>query len=148
MFSFMRNILLFLTLTLGLAFNLQAHDEVMAIESVLMETWDTPENPLVISPVVIVDAWAIASWTQGNRGGRALLNKDHKGDWMVSACGGDTMKNIDTLIDSGIPASKAKLLSRNITNSESKIPKERKALFSTFDGVLKMDNEVEHHQPH
>lgn len=148
MLTFIRTVLIASTLTFCLSFTSQANDESSAIEKVLMETWNKPDTPLIVSPIVIVDTWAIASWNQGEKGGRALLNQDDKGNWIVYVCGGDTIKDIDTLMNTGMTANQAKMISHKINNAESKIPKERRALFSTFDGVLMMDNEqqyIHHH---
>lgn len=148
MLTFIRTVLIAATLTFCLSFTSQANDESSAIEKVLMETWNKPDTPLIVSPIVIVDTWAIASWNQGGKGGRALLNQDDKGNWIVYVCGGDTIKDIDTLMNTGMTANHAKMISHKINSAESKIPKERRALFSTFDGVLMMDNKQQHIHHH
>jgi hypothetical protein len=42
-----------------------------AVRDVLMATFDKPEVHLVVDPVVVSSAHAIADWTQGATGGRA-----------------------------------------------------------------------------
>ncbi len=52
----------------------------------LMSTFDKPERRLVVELVVIERDVAIASWTQGETGGRALLRRKN-GSWSVVMCG-------------------------------------------------------------
>ena len=38
-----------------------------------MDMFNQPNNPLKINPIVVENDYAIAGWSQGDKGGRALL---------------------------------------------------------------------------
>ena len=73
-------------------------EEAIAIRALLTKTWDKPEAKLVADPIVVVDDYAIAGWTQGQRGGRALLRRIGKA-WSVVLCSGDPLKHAAALIE-------------------------------------------------
>jgi len=83
------SLLLALTLPALSAANPDASADETGIREVMLSTWDTPQTRLDIGPVVIQDRWAVAGWTQGQRGGRAFLTRNAHGEWQVSVCGGD-----------------------------------------------------------
>jgi hypothetical protein len=57
------------------------------IKAVLNGMFDRPDQPLQIGPVVAVGDHAVAGWTQGDGGGRALMRrKGH--EWSIVLCGG------------------------------------------------------------
>ena len=116
---------------------------------VIGSTWDTPEAKVVIDPVVVDGEHAIASWTQGEHGGRALLRR-RDAAWAVILCSGDPLKEAPALIEAGVPESSAKRLAAKLAAVEQLADPRRVRLFSTFEGVMKMeDNGSEHHQaPH
>lgn len=128
-----------------------ANDET-AIRQVLKSTWDKPESPLHVETVAIVSNHALAGWTQGARGGRALMFRNSSGEWMVQACGGDGLKEVKTLEQSSIPSSDAASLASAVSAAESKLPAATRALFSTFDTKSGVDfSETathEHHSKH
>lgn len=119
----------------------------IAVRKVLMDTWDKPGSRLDAGPIVVVGDRAIAGWTQDSRGGRALLVPNAHGKWAVSVCAGDGLKDPKALESMGMSASAARELSRNLVQAEAKTTPQRRALFSTFDGMVKMDAEG-HHPPH
>ena len=121
--------------------------EQLAVRKVLMTTWDKPESRLDAGPIVVVGDRAIAGWTQDKRGGRALLVRNAQGKWTVSVCAGDGLKDPKALESMGMSASAARELARNLVQAEAKTTPQRRALFSTFDGMVKMDAEG-HHPPH
>lgn len=108
------------------------------IRAVMMSTWDKPEAPLEVGPIVLVDARAIAGWTQGSHGGRALLTRNAQGQWQVSVCGGDGLKDAKTLEMTGMSASAAQQMAKQVARAEAAIPAQRRKMFSTFEGMLKM----------
>jgi len=116
------------------------------IRQIMMSTWDTPQTRLEIGPVVIKDKWAVAGWTQGQRGGRAFLTRNAHGQWQVSVCGGDGLKEASTLALTGMPAEVAQELAQQVEKAEAAIPAERRALFATFEGMLRMDG-ADNHSP-
>ena len=121
-----------------------------AIRSLMMHTWDKPGSKLVAEPIVVEGSYAVAGWTQGSRGGRALLRK--QGDvWSVVLCSGDPLKHDSVLVEAGVPAEAAHRLARALNIAERHLPPEQVALFATFEGVMRMDEAHEHgkaHRPH
>lgn len=119
----------------------------LAVRKVLMATWDKPESRLDAEPIVVMGDRAIAGWTQDHRGGRALLVRNTQGKWTVFVCAGDGLKDPKALESMGMSASAARELARNLAQAEAKTTPQRRALFSTFDGMVKMDVDG-HHPPH
>jgi hypothetical protein len=125
-----------------------------AIRHVLMSTFDKPDARLVVDPVVVSGDHAIAGWSQGDMGGRALLRK--KGHaWDVVLCAGDDLKRTDVLSKVGLPAADAKTLSAALAVAEAGVPPERLALFSKFEGLVMVGGDGGHghgqpagHHPH
>ena len=117
-----------------------------AIRKLMMATWDKPESRLDVAPVVIAGDWAIAGWTQGDRGGRALMLRSKHGDWSVLACGGDGLKEAKALALTGMSEPTARTLAALLAKAEARLPASRLAKFSTFDGLVRMDA-AGHHPP-
>lgn len=113
------------------------------VRKVLMSTFDKPESRLQVDPVVVQGDHAIAGWTQGERGGRALLRR-HGGAWQITACGGDGLKDATTLVDAGIPAAEVKTLVQTLGAAEARLPAAQRAKFSTFDGLMRMNAQGTH----
>ncbi|MDH4981129.1 copper uptake system-associated protein [Hyphomicrobium sp. D-2] len=128
----------------GMSIASAAADDASDIRTLLAQTWDKPDNRLVVDPVVIVDGSALASWTQGDRGGRALLRRNDGGKWKVVLCSGEPLRHASTLIATGIADADAKALADRLNEAESKLPAERARLFSTFEGVVHVA-EDDHH---
>lgn len=118
-----------------------------AIRKAMMTIWDTPENRLAVDPIVVVADHSIASWSQGTRGGRALLHRNPHGQWKVAACAGDGFKDAKTLEMTGLPAPAVQQLLAGLNKAEAAVPAARRALFSTFDGMVRMDASGSH-APH
>ncbi|MBI1650938.1 copper uptake system-associated protein [Hyphomicrobium sulfonivorans] len=119
-------------------------DDANDIRALLAQTWDKPDNRLAVDPVVIVEGNALASWTQGDRGGRALLRRDDGGQWKVVLCSGEPLRHASTLIATGIAEADAHALADRLNEAESKLPAEQARLFSTFEGVVHVA-EDDHH---
>ncbi|WCM86558.1 copper uptake system-associated protein [Acidovorax sp. NCPPB 3576] len=115
-----------------------------AIRQVILSTWNKPNAPVEVGPVVVAGGNAIAGWTQGTRGGRALMARDKAGRWSVAACGGDGLKEAKLLESTGMGEARAKQLSAALAQAESAIPAARRAQFSTFDGLVRMDAAGQH----
>jgi hypothetical protein len=111
------------------------------VRAVLMAAFDKPEARLVVDPVVIAGAHAIADWTQGAQGGRALLRQGAKG-WALVLCAGDGIKDPKALQLAGLPAGEAAELAQRLAAAERPLPAERLALLSSFEGIVRMDAPV------
>lgn len=121
----------------------QGTDDAATIRAVMMDEWDKPDARLAVAPIVVEGDYAVAGWVQGNRGGRALLRKS-SGKWGVMLCSGDPLKHVSVLIDAGIPADASARLALNLAAAESRLPPDQVALFSTFEGLMQV-NENESH---
>lgn len=111
---------------------------VTAIRALIGATWDKPDAKVVVDPVVVDGGYAIAGWTQEGRGGRALLKQRDAG-WAVILCSGDPLKQVSSLQAAGVPAHAASRLAAALAAAEERADPARVALFSTFEGVMKMD---------
>jgi len=137
-------LLIALTASALAAANPNESTDETGIRQVMMSTWDNPQARLEVGPVVIKDKWAVAGWSQGQRGGRAFLTRNTHGQWQVSVCGGDGLKETSTLELTGMPFDAAQDLARQVEKAEAAIPAERRALFATFEGMLRMDGAGNH----
>ncbi|KXU38313.1 hypothetical protein AXE65_01740 [Ventosimonas gracilis] len=138
------SLLIALILPVSAAANPNESTDEIGIRQIMMSTWDTPQTRLEVGPVVIKDKWAVAGWIQGQRGGRALLTRNVHGQWQVSVCGGDGLKEANTLVMTGMPFDAAQDLAQQVEKAEAAIPAERLALFATFEGMLRMEGMHSH----
>lgn len=113
----------------------------IAITEIMKKQWNKPNNPLLVSPVVIIDNYAVAGWSQGHRGGRALL-KLHTGHWQVF-CGDASLKSVTVLEQSGLSHHEATQLANAVEKSEEIASSDQLSLLDTFRGVVKVD--THHH---
>lgn len=119
-------------------------DDVAAITALMAATWDKPDAKLNVDPIVVENDHSVAGWTQGSRGGRALLRKQ-AGKWKVVLCSGDPLTQAASLEAAGVPTADAARLAQRIKDAESKLPPERVAQFSTFEGVVHIEGHPGHH---
>lgn len=98
-----------------------------------------------VDPIIVQGDFAIAGWTQAERGGRALLRRHH-GAWQVNLCSGDGLKDPKVLVDAGLAPADAKHLAERLVRAEASLPAAQRAKFSTFDGLMRMD--AQGHHPH
>ena len=103
-----------------------------AIRAVLVAESDTPENPLSVEPVVMDGDHALASWSQGDEGGRALLAK-RGGAWVLVLFAGADLRLPSFLKTHGV--SGAASLSARFNAAEDGLGADRVALHSSFEGV-------------
>jgi hypothetical protein len=112
---------------------------------VMMATFDKPDLHLQVSPVAVEGDYAVAGWTQGEMGGRALLKlKGH--DWTIHLCAGDGLKSAEFLKNVGMSADAAAHLAARLAELEAKEPAARITQFATFDGVVMIGADG-HHPP-
>lgn len=134
---------LMLGLLLG-ASTLSAHEgDQQAIERLMRHTWERPEAPLDVGPVIVDEGYAVAGWTQGERGGRALLRRAESG-WRVVICAGDALLEPATLGDAGLSPELASRLAERVSAAEQGIPVERRRQFALFEGTLRVDGHSGH----
>jgi len=150
-FTLSKLLLLIITSTITLTFiSLYAEAEEQSpqqqIQTLISTIYDKPNLKVETSPIVIVDEYAVADWVQGERGGRALLQRI-KGKWAIMACGANGLKDVKTLTEAGIPRPTAESIVSKLTNEEKAIDAHRLHLFSLFgtkDDPMQMDRH-EHH---
>ncbi len=127
----------------GLAPAADAAADQVGVRQALMAQFDKPEARLTVEPVVVSGEAAVASWAQGERGGRALIFRKGK-TWQIAVCAGDALKQEKVLREAGVKAADATLLARDLAAAESKLSASQRAKFSTFDGFLRMDAHGQH----
>lgn len=88
-----------------------------AILAQMHAAWDRPDIRLDAGPVVIEGDYAVADWTQGALGGRALLKRGD-GAWTTVLCAGDGIRDADGLVEVGVPAAVAKILAERLAEAE------------------------------
>ena len=131
----------------------RASDDIGTIRALISKTWDKPEAKVESDPVVMDGSYAVASWTQGQYGGRALLRKDGE-TWVVVLCSGDGLKDAKGLTEAGVPARHAEALAIKLSAAEESVPAERRKLFSLFgeQGAPETSSgdadHAGHHKPH
>lgn len=111
--------------------------DVAAIERLMRATWDRPDAPLDVGPVVVDSNHAVADWTQGAMGGRALLARG-EGGWAVVLCAGDSIRTAEGLQAVGLPAASAGRLAGALAERERGVAQERLNAMSRFEGIVRM----------
>jgi copper(I)-binding protein len=118
-----------------------------AIRDLMRGAFDRPEAPLAVEPIVVQDDVAVAGWAQAETGGRALLRKTH-GKWMLVLCSGDALKDSAALGQMGIAPAAAATLAKAVVAAERSLPPARLAMFSRFEGIVRMDESGDHPPGH
>jgi len=108
------------------------------IERVMKALFDKPGAPLTVAPITVEGEYALAGWTQSDKGGRALLRQAH-GKWSIEVCGGDGLKEVSALTATGMSHAVATRLTQRATAAEKKLPPQQVRQFSMFDGVVRVD---------
>lgn len=121
--------------------------DTAAVRHVLMAQFDKPEARLQVEPVAVSGDAAVASWAQGERGGRALLLR-RGGHWNIALCAGDGLKGTKLLLDAGVKARDAEAIAKALAAAEAKLTPAQRAKFSTFDGVVQMGADGQHPPEH
>jgi hypothetical protein len=111
----------------------------------MLGTWNEPAKPLRVEPVVIVGDFAVAGWTQGDMGGRALLVRRH-GKWTIAVCGGDALKAAETLVRAAVPPDVARNLADQTRAAEALLDPRYVVQLSKFEGLVTIDGSG-HHPP-
>jgi hypothetical protein len=137
-----KTIIVFAISLLGILPSAAAPDDD-AIRLLLHSTFDKPASRLIIDPVAVAAAYAVAGWSQGNVGGRALLHR-RDGQWSLILCSGDGLKSPEALRQAGLSSVQATALSSKLAEAERHVTAERLALFATFEGTVMMDSSGGH----
>ncbi|MGB4115085.1 MAG: copper uptake system-associated protein [Polaromonas sp.] len=119
----------------------------MQIKAVIGKTFDKPGNVVDTSPVVVVDNYAVAGWTQAKMGGRALLRLN-KGAWEIIACGGEDFKKLGGLKLAGVAEPTAIKLVAQIEKAEQSVSPERIKRFDSFGPPVDLKSTGSHAAPH
>lgn len=117
--------------------------DAAAITHLMMTTFDKPEARLTVEPVTVFKDVAVAGWSQGEMGGRALLRKND-GAWVLTLCSGDALKQAKSLQHFGLDADEAEAMAKSVIEAEAKLDPALVAKFATFDGVVMMDGDGQH----
>lgn len=135
-------------------------DDQKNIRALINTTYDQPQKPVVIDPIVVQGQHAVASWIQQDKGGRVVLFRNKEGKWEIVLCSGKAVTDAAFLATTGIPQSDADTLAKQLIAAESIMGKEKIALFDSFNGVVrgvhqaghdvhaKHDTHAEHHDVH
>jgi hypothetical protein len=107
------------------------------IEAGMNAIWDKPDAPLQVGPTVIAQDYALADWTQGGMGGRALLQRRGQ-RWETILCAGDGIRDATGLTAVGVPDATARLLAEQLAAAEKHVSAERLRLMASFHGVVRM----------
>ncbi|WP_159732730.1 copper uptake system-associated protein [Methylosinus sp. Ce-a6] len=96
------------------------NEDEAAVKHLIKQTFDCPDSPLAVEPIVVDGDIAIADRAQGGQGGRALLRRNY-GKWEISLCAGEALA-----------ASRA--------TAERRLSPALPERMSRFDGVVAVDS--------
>jgi hypothetical protein len=82
------------------------------IASLLHGMFDKPGETLLVELVIVAGDHAIADWTQGQVGGRALLRRWQQ-QWALILCAGDGIKSAEAIANGWYQRPTQKVLRRN-----------------------------------
>ncbi|SOB87680.1 hypothetical protein SAMN06297144_2816 [Sphingomonas guangdongensis] len=94
----------------------------------------SPLLPIDVGPVVLSGDHAIADWTQGDYGGRALFERNGAG-WILLLCSGDSVRRAANLERAGVPPFNAAAMADQLVKEERDLPPERLARLKRFVGT-------------
>jgi hypothetical protein len=108
--------------------------EAAAVRASLKGMFEKPETPLIVEPIAVSGAYALADWEQGEMGGRALLRKKD-GQWNVLLCAGDEIREAKAMRSAGVPADLAAVLASELARAEGGLPRAKLDKLSSFKGA-------------
>jgi hypothetical protein len=118
-------------------------DDEINITQAMLKQWDKPESRLNVAPIVVAKDYAIVGWTQGKKGGRALLHKHH-GNWQVLLCGGDALTKTEQLTKAGLDAKTANALIKGFKKQAQQLSPLEIEKMSLFEGVVNIRSAQSH----
>lgn len=110
-----------------------AHLAQMAAAAALQAALGATDAPLTVDAFVVQGDSAVASWTQGDAAGRALLAR-HGDHWQVTLLAGADLRLAAFLAAQGVPDAAA--LSQMFIQAEDKLGSAAIDRYSRFQGVL------------
>jgi hypothetical protein len=110
-------------------------DDETNITQVMLKQWDKPESRLNVSPIVVAADYAMVGWTQGEKGGRAILHKHHE-NWQVMLCGDDALTKIEQLTQAGLDTKIANALIQGFKKQAQKLSSQEIEKMSLFEGLV------------
>lgn len=113
------------------------------IQAIISKTFDLPNLKVKTNPIVIEGKVAIDDWTQGQKGGRALLRRKHD-EWEIIACGGSGFKSSNGISEAGISREIAQNITAKLATAEAKLSTQQVKQFDSFDGVVNMIHDAKH----
>lgn len=126
--------------------NVVAGEQEDKIAKLLMDMFNQPNNPLKINPIVVENNYAIAGWSQGDKGGRALLTNDNN-KWTIQLCAGDALKDAKFLKESGVDEKIISTILKKLSVAEAKLDANTLKRFSEFKDIVYI-NAGHSHQVH
>jgi hypothetical protein len=126
-------------LLLALSAPARAADDETAVRRLLIDLFDKPEARLTVDPVVIDEDVAIADWSQGDLGGRALLRRK-AGVWEIALCAGDALRQSAALEKLGLAKPRAEALAAALASAEKGLSPALIARMAQFDGMVAVDS--------
>jgi hypothetical protein len=143
--------LLVLFLVFSGALSAESLTDEAQIQAVIGKTYDKPNNKVNTTPISIADDFAVADWTQGKRGGRALM-KRIDGNWEILACGNDGLKDTKSLVKAGMSERTASTIVKKLADLEKLEDPRRLAKFNLFgtpnDPINKNEDDPHKHHRH
>ena len=144
----LRQISLFIFTAIFLVANAVAHSQTEAesqekIKALISKTFDQPNLKVQTAPIVIEGKVALADWTQGQKGGRALLRRKHA-DWEIIACGGAGFKDPSAIAVAGISKEIANNITAKLKTAETVLSPQKIKQLDSFDGVVTMGHGTQH----
>jgi hypothetical protein len=143
--------LLVLFLVFSGALSAEALTDEAQIQAVIGKTYDKPNSKVNTTPISVADDFAVADWTQGKRGGRALM-KRIDGNWEILACGNDGLKDTKSLIKAGMSEKTASAIVKKLSDLEKLEDPKRLAKFNLFgtpnDPINKNEDDPHKHHHH
>lgn len=112
--------------------------DVAAIEAQMHSRFDRPDARLDAGPIVVSGNHAVADWTLGPMGGRALFERQD-GKWAIVLCSGDALRDAKFLERARVPAAHAEAITRLLHETERNITPERRARMRSFTGTITAD---------
>jgi hypothetical protein len=143
--------LLVLFLVFSGALSAESLTDEAQIQAVIGKTYDKPNNKVNTTPISVADDFAVADWTQGKRGGRALMKRIN-GNWEILACGNDGLKDTKSLVKAGMSEKTASTIVKKLADLEKLEDPRRLAKFNLFgtpnDPINKNEDDPHKHHRH